>query len=122
MTNYSKEDIIKLWHDQLAVMSYKTVQESVHTPVMQSISIELPNLINDNDFYSKIQVMKLVGETPRISIVVGNYIECVSFDLNDEEYSSLINGYNTTSEIINDIMTKNLIAKASINLEKLIVT
>jgi hypothetical protein len=64
--------------------------------------------------------LKLQGDRPKISIIVGNYIEFSTFDITDDEFIELSQKFTEKNDIIELEIRNNLIKKAEKNLEILV--
>ncbi len=60
------------------------------------------------------------GEKPKISIIVGNYIEFASYEITDDEFIELSQNFSEKNDIIELEIRNNLIQKAEKNLEILV--
>lgn len=112
----NKENLIKLWNLSIQSMTKDVGHEANDTPLINSYSIELPSFLEEK-IQSSIQLIKLNGQTPRISIIVGEYIEYYSTELSEEEFIELSERFIEKNNIIEIELRSNLVRKAEKNLE-----
>lgn len=118
-TEFSKETLIKLWDLSIKNMSPDVAHEVSETPLISSYSVQLPSFLEE-PILCTIQIIKLQGDKPRISIIVGNYIEFASFDITDDEFLDLSQIFLQKNDAIEFEIRTNLLQKAEKNLEFLI--
>ena len=118
-TEFSKENLIKLWDLSIKNMSPDVAHEVSETPLISSYSVQLPSFLEE-PILCTIQIIKLQGDKPRISIIVGNYIEFASFDITDDEFLDLSQIFLQKNDAIEFEIRTNLLQKAEKNLEFLI--
>lgn len=118
-TNLDKEKLIKLWDLSIQTMNQDVAHDASETPLINSYSIQLPSFINE-PLLSNIQLFKLQGDKPKLSIIVGSYIEYASADITDEEFIELSKKFLEKNDSIELEIRNELIKKAEKNLEMLI--
>ena len=83
-TEFTKETMIKLWDLSIKNMTPDVGHEVSETPLISSYSVQLPSFLEE-PILCTIQIFKLQGDKPKISIIVGNYIEFTYFEITDDE-------------------------------------
>jgi len=117
--DFNRETLIRLWEVSVQNMNPDVSHEVSETPLISSYSIQLPSFL-DEPILCNIQILKLQGDRPKISIIVGNYIELTSFDITDDEFIELSQKFTEKNDIIELEIRNNLIKKAEKNLEILV--
>lgn len=112
----NKENLIKLWNLSIQSMTKDVGHEVNDTPMINSFSIDLPSFLEEK-IHSTIQLIKLNGQRPRISIIVGEYIEYYSTELSEEEFMELSERFIEKNNIIEIELRGDLVRKAERNLE-----
>lgn len=116
---FNKEMLIKLWELSIQNMSKDVSHDVSETHLISSYSIQLPSFL-DEPILCNIQLLKLVGEYPKISIIIGDYIEFASSILSEDEFIDLSQKFIEKNDIIELEIRNDLIKKAEKNLEILI--
>lgn len=114
--NLDKQNLLKLWTLSIDTLTSKVNNEVIESPLIDSFSIQLPSFL-DEPIESSIQVFKLKGEKPKISIVINNYIEYASCDLTEDEFLTLSRQFIEKNDIIQLEIRNNLMKKTEKNLE-----
>jgi hypothetical protein len=117
--DFNKETLIKLWEVSVQNMNPDVSHDVSETPLISSYSIQLPSFLAE-PILCNIQIFKLQGEKPKISIIVGNYIEFASYEITDDEFIELSQNFSEKNDIIELEIRNNLIQKAEKNLEILV--
>jgi len=116
---YDKKTLIKLWNLSVQNMSPDVSHEVAEDLSINSYSIQLPSFVEE-PVLCNIQLFKLSGEKPKLSIIVGSYIEIASVELKEKEFYNLRQNYIDKNEIIELKIRENLIKKAEKNIEMII--
>lgn len=117
--NLDKEKLMKLWDLSVQTMNKDISHEASETPLINSYSIQLPSFIKE-PLLCNIQLFKLQGDKPKLSIIIGSYIEYASSEVSDDEFIELSRAFIERNEIIELEIRNDLIKKAEKNLELLI--
>lgn len=118
-TEFNKDTLIKLWDLSINNMSPDVAHEVSETPLISSYSVQLPSFLEE-PILCTIQIFKLQGDKPKISIIVGNYIEFASFEVSDDDFVELSQKFLQKNDDIELEIRTNLLQKAEKNLEYLI--
>ena len=118
-TEFNKDTLIKLWDLSINNMSPDVAHEVSETPLISSYSVQLPSFLEE-PILCTIQIFKLQGDKPKISIIVGNYIEFASFEISDDDFVKLSQKFLQKNDDIELEIRTNLLQKAEKNLEYLI--
>lgn len=118
-TEFNKDTLIKLWDLSINNMSPDVAHEVSETPLISSYSVQLPSFLEE-PILCTIQIFKLQGDKPKISIIVGNYIEFASFEISDDDFVELSQKFLQKNDDIELEIRTNLLQKAEKNLEYLI--
>lgn len=111
-----KQNLLKLWTLSIDTLTSEVNNEVAESPLINSFSIQLPSFL-DEPIESSIQIFKLKGEKPKISIVINNYIEYASSDLTEDEFLILSKQFIEKNDIIQLEIRNNLMKKTEKNLE-----
>lgn len=111
-----KQNLLKLWTLSIDTLTSEVNNEVAESPLINSFSIQLPSFL-DEPIESSIQIFKLKGEKPKISIVINNYIEYASSDLTEDEFLTLSKQFIEKNDIIQLEIRNNLMKKTEKNLE-----
>lgn len=114
-----KETLIKLWDLSIQTMNADVSHEASQTPLINSYSVQLPSFLKD-PLLSTMQIFKLQGDKPKLSIIIGNYIEFASCELTEDEFIELSQKFIEKNDYIELEIRNNLIQKAEKNLDILI--
>lgn len=117
--NLNKDTLMKLWQMSVDTMTQDVAHEASETPLINSYSIQLPSFINE-PLLSTIQLFKLQGDKPKLSVIIGSYIEYASTDITDDEFVELSRMFIEKNDSIELGIRSELIKKAEKNLEMLI--
>ena len=118
-TKFNKEILIKVWDLSIKIMTPDVAHEVSETPLISSYSVQLPSFFEE-PILCVVQICKLQGDKPKISIVVGSYIEFASFEINDDEFLDLSQKFLQKNDDIEFEIRTNLLQRAEKNLEYLI--
>jgi len=118
-TEFTKDTMIKLWDLSIKNMTPDVGHEVSETPLISSYSVQLPSFLEE-PILCTIQIFKLQGDKPKISIIVGNYIEFSSFEITDDEFLDLSQKFLQKNDDIEFEIRTNLLQRAEKNLEYLI--
>jgi hypothetical protein len=118
-TEFNKDTLIKVWDLSIKNMTPDVAHEVSETPLISSYSVQLPSFLEE-PILCVIQIFKLQGDKPKISIIVGSYIEFSSFDITDDEFLELSQKFLQKNDDIEFEIRTNLVEKAEKNLELLI--
>jgi hypothetical protein len=113
---FTKESLFKLWDVSVMAMSPDVAHEVNETLYISSYSIQLPSFTEEPTLCT-IQATKMAGENPKLSIVVGSYIEYHSVEITDEEFVELTQKFNDKNDIIELEIRQRLVQKAEKNLK-----
>ena len=114
--NFNKENLLKLWALSIDTMTSEVNNEVAESPLINSFSIELPSFLDD-PITSSIQILKLKGEKPKISIIINDYIVFASSDLTEDEFFALSRQFIEKNDLIQLETRIILMKKAEKNLE-----
>jgi len=118
-SKFDKETLMKLWDISVQIMSPDVSHEVSETPLINSYNVQLPSFLKD-PLLCTIQLFKLQGDKPKLSIIIGNYIEFASCEISDDEFLEMSQKFIDKNEIIELEIRNNLIQKAEKNLDILI--
>lgn len=115
----TKEDLLKVWDASIMSMTADVPHEIADTPSMASYSIQLPSFTQE-PILCNIQLLKISSQAPRLSVIVGSYIELCSAELSDSEFTRLSQQFMDKNDMIELEIRNRLLKRAEKNLEILI--
>lgn len=116
---FNKETLFKLWDVAILAMNPDVSHDVSETPLISSYNVQLPSFLNE-PILCNMQLFRLQGDKPKLSIIVGNYIEFASIEITDDDFLELSQKFIEKNDIIELELRNNLIKKAEKNLEILV--